>query len=53
MNWGAIVALVAIPIVSFIPQTWATYVHGRAILIVSWMVVHRMVAERSVGPTRI
>jgi hypothetical protein len=48
LNWGAIVALVAIPIVSFIPQTWATYAHGLAILMVSWMVGYRMIAERQV-----
>jgi len=44
LNWGAIVALVAIPIVSFIPQTWATYAHGLAILTVSWMVGYRVIA---------
>ena len=32
LNWAAVVALVAIPIASFIPQTWATYVQGLAIL---------------------
>ena len=46
LNRVAIVVLVAIVIVSFIPQTWATYAHGLAILVVSWMVGYRMIAER-------
>jgi hypothetical protein len=48
LNWGAIVPLVAIPIVSFIPQTWATYAQGLAILMVSWMVGYRVIAGRQV-----
>lgn len=46
LNRLAIVALVAIPIASFIPQTWATYAHGLAVLIVSWLVGYRMIAKR-------
>jgi hypothetical protein len=46
LNWAAIVALAAIPIASFVPQTWATYAHGVAILTVSWMVGYRMIAGR-------
>lgn len=46
LNRVAIVALVTVLIVSFIPQTWATYAHGLAILVVSWMVGYRVIAER-------
>lgn len=53
LDQGAIVALVAIPIVSFIPQTWATYAQGLAILSVSWMVGYRVIAERhAVAPRK-
>jgi hypothetical protein len=48
LNWVAIVALVAIPIVSVVPQTWGTYAHGLSILTVGWMVGYRMIAERRV-----
>jgi len=48
LNWWAIVALVAIAIAFFIPQTWGTYTYGLAILMVSWLVGYRMVAERPV-----
>jgi hypothetical protein len=45
LNRWAIVALVAIPIASFIPQTWGTYGYGLAILTVSWLVGYRMIVE--------
>jgi hypothetical protein len=50
LNWLAIVALVAIPIASFIPQTLGTYAYGLAILMVSWLVGYHMIAERPLGP---
>jgi hypothetical protein len=46
LNWWAIVALVAIPIASFIPLTLGTYAYGLAILMVCWMVGYRVIAER-------
>jgi hypothetical protein len=46
LNWWAIVALVAVPIASFIPQTSGTYTYGIAILMVCWIVGYRMIAER-------
>jgi hypothetical protein len=48
LNCWAIVALVAIAIAFFIPQTWGTYAYGLAILMVSWLVGYRMIAERPV-----
>jgi len=47
LNWWAMVALVAIPIASFIPQTWGTYAYGLAIIMVCWMVGYRMIARSS------
>ena len=46
LNRWAIVALVAIPIAFFVPQTSGTYAYGLAILMVSWLVGYRMIAKR-------
>lgn len=37
-NRLAIVALIAIPVASLIPQTTGTYLYGTAVLVVSWLV---------------
>lgn len=46
LNWWAIVALVAVAITFFIPQTLGTYGFGLAILVVSWLVGYRVIAKR-------
>ena len=45
-NRLATVALVAVPIAIFVPQTSGTYAYGLAILMVSWLVGYRMIAKR-------
>jgi len=46
LNRWAMVALIAIPVAFFIPQTSGTYAYGLAILLVSWMVGYRLIAGR-------